>query len=240
MFGARPCTRPRSGAVNASAGRERAANLSVLPFEGAWSDLGGWDAVWRVKTRRVADGWTAEIAIPFTAIRFATTGPQRWGINFIFIPLAYGTGDTLPDDPTHSPLFRYFVYGKDLILALVVAWSAAARWWGRRAAPPGAVSRLPAQPPPPWEPRENVVQEGAPAGERWNWTVATPEPLSAELLLSAIVPRTSAPAAGTVTVPVGRVLSTRIGIAAAVGVLPALPIGVTRRTYCPSGGGRGG
>ncbi|WP_127902759.1 mannose-1-phosphate guanylyltransferase/mannose-6-phosphate isomerase [Solirhodobacter olei] len=26
---------------------ERAANLSVLPFEGAWSDLGGWDAVWR-------------------------------------------------------------------------------------------------------------------------------------------------------------------------------------------------
>jgi Domain of unknown function (DUF5916)/Carbohydrate family 9 binding domain-like len=43
---------------------------------------GSWDAVWRVATRRVADGWTAEIAIPFTAIRFATTGPQRWGINF--------------------------------------------------------------------------------------------------------------------------------------------------------------
>ncbi len=41
-----------------------------------------WDAVWRVATRRVADGWTAELAIPFTAIRFATTGPQRWGVNF--------------------------------------------------------------------------------------------------------------------------------------------------------------
>ena len=41
-----------------------------------------WDAVWTVATRRVADGWTAEIAIPFTAIRFANTGPQRWGINF--------------------------------------------------------------------------------------------------------------------------------------------------------------
>ena len=25
---------------------ERAANLSVVPFGGAWSDLGGWDAVW--------------------------------------------------------------------------------------------------------------------------------------------------------------------------------------------------
>ena len=26
---------------------ERAQNLSVVPFSGGWSDLGGWDAVWR-------------------------------------------------------------------------------------------------------------------------------------------------------------------------------------------------
>jgi len=26
---------------------ERAENISVMPFEGRWSDLGGWDAVWR-------------------------------------------------------------------------------------------------------------------------------------------------------------------------------------------------
>ncbi|WP_255449729.1 mannose-1-phosphate guanylyltransferase/mannose-6-phosphate isomerase [Shimia ponticola] len=26
---------------------ERASNLSVVPFSGGWSDLGGWDAVWR-------------------------------------------------------------------------------------------------------------------------------------------------------------------------------------------------
>ncbi|MBJ2149403.1 mannose-1-phosphate guanylyltransferase/mannose-6-phosphate isomerase [Paracoccus sp. IB05] len=26
---------------------EKAANLSVVPFSGSWSDLGGWDAVWR-------------------------------------------------------------------------------------------------------------------------------------------------------------------------------------------------
>ncbi|SDF16476.1 mannose-1-phosphate guanylyltransferase/mannose-6-phosphate isomerase [Limimaricola pyoseonensis] len=26
---------------------EKAANLSVVPYEGEWSDLGGWDAVWR-------------------------------------------------------------------------------------------------------------------------------------------------------------------------------------------------
>ena len=26
---------------------ERADNLSVMPYDGAWSDLGGWDAIWR-------------------------------------------------------------------------------------------------------------------------------------------------------------------------------------------------
>ena len=47
------------------------------------------------------------------------------------------------------------------------------------------------------------VQVPAPAGERWNWTVATPEPVSAESLVSVTVPRTFAPAAGAVTEPVG-------------------------------------
>ena len=74
------------------------------------------------------------------------------------------------------------------------------------------------------------VQVPAPAGERWNWTVATPEPASAELLVSAIVPRTFAPAAGAVTAPVGSVLSTRIVIAAEVKALPALSVVVTRRS----------
>lgn len=30
---------------------ERADNLSVVPFNGAWSDLGGWDAIWRESAR---------------------------------------------------------------------------------------------------------------------------------------------------------------------------------------------
>jgi len=30
---------------------EKAANLAVVPFTGAWSDLGGWDAVWREGTQ---------------------------------------------------------------------------------------------------------------------------------------------------------------------------------------------
>lgn len=41
-----------------------------------------WDAVWTVKTRRVADGWVAEMAIPFRALRFDPGDAQSWGINF--------------------------------------------------------------------------------------------------------------------------------------------------------------
>lgn len=41
-----------------------------------------WDAVWSVKTRRVADGWVAEMAIPFRALRFDAGRNQTWGLNF--------------------------------------------------------------------------------------------------------------------------------------------------------------
>ena len=41
-----------------------------------------WDAVWTVATQRVADGWTAEIAIPFRSLRFTGGADQHWGINF--------------------------------------------------------------------------------------------------------------------------------------------------------------
>ena len=60
--------------------------------EGARSDLqssnegrevnGSWDAVWTVKTRRVDDGWTVEMAIPFRALRFEGGTGRVWGINF--------------------------------------------------------------------------------------------------------------------------------------------------------------
>ena len=40
-----------------------------------------WDAVWRVETQRVPDGWTLEMEIPFRALRFNPDN-SRWGINF--------------------------------------------------------------------------------------------------------------------------------------------------------------
>ena len=43
---------------------------------------GSWDAVWDVRTRRVSDGWTVEMAIPFRALRFDPTATTTWGVNF--------------------------------------------------------------------------------------------------------------------------------------------------------------
>lgn len=41
-----------------------------------------WDAIWSVETRRVADGWTVEMEIPFRALRFDLETVDRWGVNF--------------------------------------------------------------------------------------------------------------------------------------------------------------
>ncbi len=48
---------------------------------GAVFDL-TWDAVWESKTSIKADGWVAEIKIPFSAIRFSGNAQQNWGLNF--------------------------------------------------------------------------------------------------------------------------------------------------------------
>ncbi|MCC6317453.1 MAG: carbohydrate binding family 9 domain-containing protein [Gemmatimonadaceae bacterium] len=41
-----------------------------------------WDAVWDVRTKRTANGWTVEMRIPFRALRFDKDGGSSWGINF--------------------------------------------------------------------------------------------------------------------------------------------------------------
>ncbi|MFN0275754.1 MAG: DUF5916 domain-containing protein [Chitinophagales bacterium] len=42
-----------------------------------------WDAVWQSETKLYADGWCAEIKIPYSAIRFPNEASQTWGINFV-------------------------------------------------------------------------------------------------------------------------------------------------------------
>ena len=41
-----------------------------------------WDGVWSVTSRRVADGWMVEMAIPFRTLRFDFAQAENWGINF--------------------------------------------------------------------------------------------------------------------------------------------------------------
>ena len=40
-----------------------------------------WNTVWTPRSRRDAEGWTVEIAIPFRSLRYRGSGPQVWGIN---------------------------------------------------------------------------------------------------------------------------------------------------------------
>ncbi len=41
-----------------------------------------WDAVWKSSARLTPDGWVAELAIPYSAIRFPKKDIQDWGVNF--------------------------------------------------------------------------------------------------------------------------------------------------------------
>jgi len=41
-----------------------------------------WDAVWTVATKRGADGWSAELRIPFKTLRFERGSDRPWGVNF--------------------------------------------------------------------------------------------------------------------------------------------------------------
>lgn len=41
-----------------------------------------WDAIWRSEVRLTDDGWTAELRIPYSELRFSEADRQKWGIQF--------------------------------------------------------------------------------------------------------------------------------------------------------------
>jgi len=41
-----------------------------------------WNAVWESKVNLDAQGWTAELKIPYSALRFSSKSTQSWGLNF--------------------------------------------------------------------------------------------------------------------------------------------------------------
>ncbi|WP_242927817.1 DUF5916 domain-containing protein [Pontibacter vulgaris] len=46
---------------------------------------GSWDAVWASRVQLHDKGWTVEMRIPYSAIRFPKTEVQTWGLNFMRI-----------------------------------------------------------------------------------------------------------------------------------------------------------
>jgi hypothetical protein len=55
--------------------------LDGILFNDDWDD-DSWDGVWEGRARVDDEGWTAEIRIPFSQLRFREREEQIWGINF--------------------------------------------------------------------------------------------------------------------------------------------------------------
>jgi hypothetical protein len=47
----------------------------------SWDDW-SWDGIWESKTTIEPDGWTAEMKIPFSQMRFNQSETMTWGVNF--------------------------------------------------------------------------------------------------------------------------------------------------------------
>lgn len=59
-----------------------------------------WDAVWESRVSIQADGWVAELRIPFSAIRFAKKDVQDWGMQFTrFTRLNNESSTWSPENP---------------------------------------------------------------------------------------------------------------------------------------------
>lgn len=66
-----------------------------------------WDAIWRSDGRMTQDGWTGEMAIPFTSLRFSPKNEQEWGINFLRIIRRKGEQIFYTSFPREAPLLDH-------------------------------------------------------------------------------------------------------------------------------------
>jgi hypothetical protein len=54
---------------------------TYYPRDSERDDDSGFDPVWQARTSRDAQGWSAELWIPFSQLRFTARSPQVWGLN---------------------------------------------------------------------------------------------------------------------------------------------------------------
>ncbi len=65
----------------------RGIQLDLKWFASGGDDFGGgedinWNAVWNSAAKITAEGWVAEMAIPYSALRFPGNSEQTWNMNF--------------------------------------------------------------------------------------------------------------------------------------------------------------
>ena len=65
--------------------------VDIVQYDDAAREDESWDPVWDLETHITSEGWTAEVRIPFSILRYQAsegdTAEQEWGINFIrYIP----------------------------------------------------------------------------------------------------------------------------------------------------------
>jgi len=71
----------RLTAFNFSVNASGVQTDGIISSDGVIYDT-NWDAVWESETRVLRTGWSVEVKIPFSALRFAPKKKYTWGINF--------------------------------------------------------------------------------------------------------------------------------------------------------------
>lgn len=92
-----------------------ATNPNGVRSDGLISDEGDdfngeWDGVWEVKARRTEEGWAAEMAIPFSTIRFTPDG-RPWGMNVRRIVRRKNEDSYWAPVPLEADIARVSLYG---------------------------------------------------------------------------------------------------------------------------------
>lgn len=81
---------------------------NVVPSDGIYGEL-SWDAVWDSKVSMQPDGWSIEIRIPLSSLRFSAKKINEWGIQFLrFTRSNNEISFWNPVDPTISGFVNQF------------------------------------------------------------------------------------------------------------------------------------
>ncbi|HZA92622.1 MAG TPA: DUF5916 domain-containing protein, partial [Gemmatimonadales bacterium] len=78
------------------------AQREALGYDQGEREDASWNAAWRAATRVLENGWSVEMAIPLSALRFPSAPDQHWGLNLVRV--MRGRNETA----TWSPVPRQF------------------------------------------------------------------------------------------------------------------------------------